>query len=208
MSRKQHVVERYGWEDSDKARAHDYIGPLVIRELRRRNAKRVLDLGCGNGALSHALSAEGFDVVGCDADEDGIEIARRGRGSFKVVSVYDDPEMLGEKNFDAVVSAEVIEHLFLPRYLPEFSRAVLREGGYLIVTTPYHGYIKNLALSVLNKWDKHLDPLWDGGHIKCWSKKTLTQLLYECGFVVEGFHGLGRFPYVWKSMAMVARKRG
>jgi hypothetical protein len=36
----------------------------------------------------------------------------------------------------------------------------------LIITTPYHGYLKNIALSVSVKFDHHVNPLWDGGHIK------------------------------------------
>ena len=83
---------------------------------------------------------------------------------------------------------------------------VLKPGGYLLVTTPYHGYLKNLALSVFGKWDKHHTALWHGGHIKFWSQATLTQLLSENGFRVDNFFGVGRLPYLWKSMVLVARK--
>jgi hypothetical protein len=72
--------------------------------------------------------------------------------------------------------------------------------------TPYHGYLKNLALSVFDKWDFHHTPLWHGGHIKFWSKRTLTQLLTDSGFDVVEFHGVGRLPYLWKSMVLVATK--
>jgi 2-polyprenyl-6-hydroxyphenyl methylase/3-demethylubiquinone-9 3-methyltransferase len=66
--------------------------------------------------------------------------------------------------------------------------------------------LKNLALSIANKWDFHHTPLWHGGHIKFWSRKTLSQLLTEGGFEVVGFHGVGRLPLLWKSMVIVARK--
>lgn len=65
--------------------------------------------------------------------------------------------------------------------------------------------MKNLVLSVMDKWDKHADPLWDGGHIKLWSKKTLSQLLTEQGFTVTDFVGCGRLPYLWKSMIIKAK---
>ena len=78
-------------------------------------------------------------------------------------------------------------------------------GGELIITTPYHGYLKNLTLSILNKWDSHMDPLWLGGHIKLWSKKTLTQALRNAGFEVVNFIGCGRVPYFWKSMMIKAK---
>ena len=114
--------------------------------------------------------------------------------------------MKNESRFDAVVSTEVIEHLFSPHLLPLFAAGTLDKGGYLILTTPYHGYLKNLVLALLDGWDTHLTPLWHGGHIKFWSRKTLTRLLSENGFEVVGFSGVGRLPYLWKSMVLVARK--
>jgi hypothetical protein len=53
--------------------------------------------------------------------------------------------------------------------------------------------------------DFHFTALWEGGHIKFWSRKTITQLLEEFGFQVIGFHGCGRVPYLWKSMLIHAK---
>jgi hypothetical protein len=90
--------------------------------------------------------------------------------------------------------------------LPLYASGVLKPGGYLVLTTPYHGYFKNLALALLNKWDKHFTVLWHGGHIKFWSRATLTALLEQQGYAVVGFSGVGRIPYVWKSMVVVAKR--
>ncbi len=59
-----------------------------------------------------------------------------------------------------------------------------------------------MALPLFNKWDRHLNPLWDGGHIKFWSRISLGQLLSEGGFTNIQFRGAGRLPYVWMSMIM------
>ena len=75
----------------------------------------------------------------------------------------------------------------------------------MIISTPYHGYIKNLALAVTGKLDDHFTALWDGGHIKFWSVKTLSRLLEEHGFLVVEFKGSGRTPYLWKSMLLRAK---
>ena len=125
---------------------------------------------------------------------------------FYLLGAYDEPTPLHDASYDAVVSTEVIEHLFLPRSLPRFASGVLRPRGHLILSTPYHGYLKNLALSVAGQWDRHFSPLWDGGHIKFWSRATLTQLLSEEGFAVSEFVGTGRLPYLWKSMIVICRK--
>jgi hypothetical protein len=79
-------------------------------------------------------------------------------------------------------------------------------GGKFICTTPYHGYLKNLAISLAGGWDKHADPLFDGGHIKLFSRRTLSALMAEAGFRKLEFRGAGRYPYFWKSMIICGTK--
>lgn len=69
-----------------------------------------------------------------------------------------------------------------------------------IISTPYHGYIKNLAVALFDRSNYHFCPWWEGGHIKFWSRSTLTTLLREEGFNNFIFYGLGHFPYLWKIM--------
>jgi 2-polyprenyl-3-methyl-5-hydroxy-6-metoxy-1,4-benzoquinol methylase len=199
----------YGWSEAVPPHSCAYLVGPVVQLCRQLGARRVLDIGCGNGALAGALTAAGFDVTGCDDDRGGVEIASRvvTAARFEAVGVYDDPAKLGAADFDVAVATEVIEHLFRPAALPQFAAAILKPRGYLILTTPYHGYLKNLALSLTNGWDRHFSALWDGGHIKFWSPATLTQLLAKEGYDVVKVTGVGRLRWFWKSMIAVARKR-
>lgn len=199
----------YGWYDAHALDSQSYLAEPVTRCLRKLNARRILDMGCGNGALSHHLQRQGFQVVGCDADAKGIAIARQGNSGaeFRQLSMYQSPTELGETGFDAVVSTEVIEHLYHPSALPGFASSVLKPGGHLILTTPYHGFLKNLLICLAGKWDSHHTPLWDGGHIKFWSYRSLSALLQANGFDVVGFKGAGRVYGLWKSMVITARLR-
>lgn len=79
-------------------------------------------------------------------------------------------------------------------------------GGTAILSTPYHGYWKNLAMALTGKMDAHFTALWDHGHIKFWSMNTLTALLKETGFCNIGFKRAGRIPALAKSMIAVARR--
>jgi 2-polyprenyl-6-hydroxyphenyl methylase/3-demethylubiquinone-9 3-methyltransferase len=168
----------------------------------------VLDAGCGNGWFAKTLADQGFEVCGIDLEETGIAHAERldPRCRFALASVYDDYEPLFERQFDAVVSLEVIEHLYDPRAFVKRVFQALRPGGLFILTTPYHGWLKNVLVAVSGGHDRHFNPLSYGGHIKFWSPATLGTLLEEQKFQVVGYEGAGRIPYLWKSMVFVARR--
>ncbi len=203
----------YGWSHAREDSSHAYLVPQV-KELLAAHARgqggaraRVVDLGCGNGYVTHRLADAGYDVVGIDTSEDGIVAARKAYPDvrFEVASVYDDALAAGGPA-DAVVALEVGEHLFYPKKLFEKARALLRDGGVLIVSTPYHGYAKNLAISLLDGWDRHWSVGWDGGHIKFFSRRSIERMASEAGLRPVAHHGVGRIPYLWKSMFLVAAR--
>jgi 2-polyprenyl-3-methyl-5-hydroxy-6-metoxy-1,4-benzoquinol methylase len=201
----------YNYYDNEATHAHQYILNPILELIREKKSTKILDLGCGNEALAINLIKEGFDAYGTDASEKGIELAKSkfpDRFVLQNLDHEDLPSALINIKFDTIVSTEVIEHLYDPRSFIDFCKKILAKnpsGGYLILSTPYHGYLKNLILSLAGKWDSHASPLWDGGHIKLWSRDTLTELLEEKGFVVTDFRGCGRFNYLWKSMVICAK---
>jgi Methyltransferase domain len=100
----------------------------------------------------------------------------------------------------------VIEHCFDPRRFAKTFYSLIAAGGVGGLSTPYHGYWKNLALAVAGKWDDHLTVLWEGGHIKFFSIDTLGTLLAETGFSNVRFVHVGRIPPLAKSMIAIVRK--
>jgi 2-polyprenyl-6-hydroxyphenyl methylase/3-demethylubiquinone-9 3-methyltransferase len=192
------------WDDA-------YLARKVLRAvLEEPGVRTVLDAGCGNGQLAARLAGHGLHVSGFDTSHSGITHARRLAPAvcFEVASVYDDlQEVFGGQSFDACISVEVIEHLYDPGAGVQRIFDVLRPGGLLVLTTPYHGYLKNLALAISGRLDSHFTALWQGGHIKFWSRATLRTLLEDTGFEVVKFEGAGRVPLLWKSMIAIARKR-
>jgi 2-polyprenyl-3-methyl-5-hydroxy-6-metoxy-1,4-benzoquinol methylase len=162
----------------------------------------VLDLGCGNGSLSYVINQAGYEVTGIEASASGIQLAKTQYHLCRFIeaSIYDLPYENLASQFDVVVSAEVIEHLLYPRELLRAAKRCLKPGGQLILTTPYHGYWKNLALALAGKMDQHFMVLKDGGHVKFFSRNTLEQLMKQEGFSQVQFKFAGRYPYLWKSM--------
>jgi len=163
---------------------------------------RVLDLGCGNGSLSHVIAQHGCEVVGVDTSAPGIAIARQSfpKCQFIQADIYELPDTDIVQSFDVVLAVEVIEHLLYPKELVRAAKKCLKPGGELIISTPYHGYLKNLVLALTGKLDQHFTVLWDNGHIKFFSVATLTTLLKSEGYTDIKFRFAGRLPYLWKSM--------
>jgi 2-polyprenyl-6-hydroxyphenyl methylase/3-demethylubiquinone-9 3-methyltransferase len=143
-----------------------------------------------------------------DSSASGFEIAQREFPDLAWVQ-HDIADPLPQElrhRFDVVLAGEVIEHLFLPRQL--FSRAeeALAPGGRLVLSTPFHGYWKNLALAVTNRYDVHWRPGWDYGHIKFFSQKTLGAMAAEVGWRPVGWKLVGRVPQLAKTMILVAER--
>ncbi|NOY71250.1 MAG: methyltransferase domain-containing protein [Gammaproteobacteria bacterium] len=202
-----HGLQEYGWKSADALADHSYTLP-AIKSLLPAGKLNILDAGCGNGFVAGQLAEMGHQVTAIDLSDDGIEIARKEYPNvrFEVRSVYDELSDLIDY-MDVVVSSEVIEHIYYPQRFLRNLNPIIREGGCLILTTPYHGYIKNLALSIFDKWDRHHTVDWEGGHIKFFSQKTISSMLEESGFGDISFNNAGRVRWLWKSMVCRAQKK-
>jgi len=168
--------------------------------------RSICDLGCGNGHIAGRLGLHGYQVTGIDASRSGIRIAQRAYPEVKFVEALINRELSGFGNFDLVISSDVIEHLYRPSDLVEAAYSLLKPGGHLLLGTPYHGYLKNLALAFTGRMDSHFSALHDGGHIKFFSVKTLSQLMIAHSFQDLSFTFYGRAPWLWKNMICHARK--
>lgn len=201
----------YAYRSTEGAHTDAYLWATVEMNLARSVStdRRLFDLGCGNGTLARRLGSLGYEVFGVDPSEEGIAQARIADPStrLRIGSAY-DPLAETYGRFPAVISLEVVEHVYSPRLFARCVYELLEPGGIAIISTPYHGYLKNLALSLTGKWDGHFTALWDHGHIKFWSIASLAKLFREQGMKREDVHRVGRIPALAKSMILVFRKPG
>ena len=205
-------ITGYRYADGGTNHSHAYLLPIVDRALdeftaRPGSRRGVFDLGCGNGSVGAHLTRRGYSVTGIDPSADGIREAAAAHPELRLEtgSAYDDlASRYGE--FPAVISLEVVEHLYDPRAFARTLFSLVEPRGVAIVSTPYHGYLKNLALAASGHFDRHFNPLWDHGHIKFWSRNTLLALLSEAGFIRIRFEMAGRFWGFSKSMIAIAEK--
>ena len=202
-------IAGYRWTNAALNTSHDYLLPTLLRELERlqtevpvRGRRRIFELGCGNGSVANVLSQRGWEVTGVDPSREGIAQANTQYPHLKLHegSAYED---LSSRYVCLlmITSLEVVEHVYAPRQYAATFFDILELGGTAIISTPYHGYWKNLAMALTGKLDAHFTALWDHGHIKFWSIWTLSELLREAGFIDIRFKRVGRIPVLAKRIS-------
>ena len=136
-----------------------YLGMLdwgaTGARLRRRidwmadeaRGPRVLDVGCSEGILEVLLARRGIAVTGVDINADALDFARgllaeepdEVRERVELVHGTAEEARLSPGSFDTVVLGETLEHVHDPEALLDQSLGPLREGGQVVITTPF-GY--------------------------------------------------------------------
>jgi ubiquinone/menaquinone biosynthesis C-methylase UbiE len=128
----------------------------------------VLEVGCGLGELIIDLKrlCPSAKLSGLDLSTVAIEACRRAHpdASFYLADIV---ESALDFSFDLVVCSEVTEHVEDPVRALRHMRAMTREGGFLVLTTP-HGRIHSTELAI--------------GHLKHPTRTELTEWLHEAGF--------------------------
>ena|SRR2546421_2614906 len=116
---------------------------------------RILDIAAAQGNFSLALAELGFDVTWNDLRADLADYVRlkyeRGQIRFAPGNVF---ELQFPSLFDTVLITEIIEHVAHPDDFLAKAAALVRPGGYIVMTTPNGGYFKN----TLPKFSECADP--------------------------------------------------
>lgn len=138
-------------------------GECVEKVSSRYNldGKKVLDIGCGYGALSSMLLDKGAYVWGIEVNENKLKIAKEKLGKnkkFTPILTKDEKLSFDDKYFDCIFLFDVIEHVGRPEKTIAECFRVLKPGGYLYVEfTPYYS-ITGHHLYDYAKWPIHILP--------------------------------------------------
>ena len=176
----------------------------IERAFLETGRTRLLDIGSATGALLGKLKTRGWNVTGIEISTPQADYARNERG-LDIIGVPLEKAGLGPDSFDVVLASHLIEHLNNPGLFVREVYRILKPGSYFLVTTPnISGFQGRLMQS---RWRS---AIFD--HLYLFSKKTLTRLLKDTGFSIEGtatWGGLaaGLAPKPVKAAADRAAKR-
>ena len=160
--------------------------------------ERVLDLGCGAGRFVSALRGAGCDAVGVEIAEAALERARAVAPGADLRLLEPDGSIpLEHGSVDLVWCSEVLEHVADGQHLLQEARRVLRPGGRILVTVPFHGRVK-AALVGLLRFEAHFDP--QGQHLRFFTARSLAGSLRAAGFAVPDVRAVGGVPLLRESL--------
>lgn len=177
---------RYDFEEIDleSGSVHADVVKLV------GEGRRVLELGPATGYMSRAFTDRGCSVVGIEFD---AEMARRAKDHCErvIVGDLDDLDLdadLGEERFDAIVAADVLEHLKDPLAALVRLRRFLQPDGYFVISVPNvaHGSVRLALLS--GHFDYREAGLLDSTHLRFFTRESFEQLLDEAELGLAELH--------------------
>lgn len=160
-----------------------------LEELVPRDARSVLDVGCGSGSLGAALKRRGVDrVVGIESDPDAARLARDRLDEVLELDLERDALPLPDGLFDCIVYGDVIEHLVDPWRIVREQRRLVAPGGRIVVSTPNVAHWPIVLALLRGRWTYTRAGPMDVTHLRWFTRSSLEALLAQAGYRVLEDH--------------------
>jgi 2-polyprenyl-3-methyl-5-hydroxy-6-metoxy-1,4-benzoquinol methylase len=168
--------ERYAWKEIPGS-SHD----LLRRRIRALpTGLRLLDLGAAGGHLGRAVRDRCAFLAGVESDPALPPSAREGYDDWRATDAL--AAGTWSEPFDAVVCADVLEHLPRPEELLLLIRGWLREGGTLFVSLPNVANVAVRAALAAGRFPYADRGILDRTHLRFYTRRTARELLAASGF--------------------------
>ncbi|NJE61377.1 methyltransferase domain-containing protein [Thermococcus sp. 21S7] len=173
----------------------DRIEKWLVFSMLRSKSGRALDLGCGTGDYTLELKRRGFDVIGLDASEGMLKVARKKGVECIKGDAYSLP--FPDGSFDLVLSVTMFEFIHEPeRVVAEINR-VLKPGGEVLIAT-----MNGRSAWFLFKRLKSLFVETAYRYARFYTPAELESLLRNAGFVDVESAGVIYFPSFWPFLGL------
>lgn len=179
--------------------------PWIIKEIEKHFPRKckILDIGCGAGMLTNALSKEDHEVTGIDLSRTSLATAKKYDPTKKVTYLWADGYDLPfeDKSFDVVCAMDLLEHVESPYLLIKEASRVLKHGGLFF----FHTFNKNLFsfLLIIKGVDLFVPNAVKNMHVYSLfiKPKQLQKICEQCGMQIKtlkGFRPKLSHPAVFK----------
>ena len=157
-----------------------------ILELVPEDARRILDVGCGAGALGASIKQrQSAEVWGIEADEDAASLAEVRLDRVLVGNVEALMGKLPDKQFDCIIFGDVLEHLQNPDEVLRKAKKWLSETGIVVASIPNvrnHSVVKSL---LAGNWTYESAGLLDETHLHFFTRRDVEELFRQADLHIE-----------------------
>ena len=186
------------WDLEGEFKPLHQINPLRVGFIKERaslSGKKVLDVGCGGGILSEALSKLGADVTGIDASENTIGVAKShsklidGKVKYIQNTIEEFVSSNPDESFDVITCLEMLEHVPSPGEIIKICSGLLKQNGDIFFSTINRNprsylfavigaeYILNLLPKGTHDYDKFIKP----SELAKWTREANLKTLETTG---------------------------
>jgi SAM-dependent methyltransferase len=156
----------------------------LLRLWGTRTGASILDVGCGYATTSQRLRELGNRVTGIESSGEAVEVAKR-RLDEVLEADLQSVSALGDRKFDCIIFADVLEHLPWPGAVLREYLHFLAPGGSVIVSLPNVG-LWSMRLSLMTGRFEYGDTgVLDRTHLRFFTNRTARRLIEEAGLTIE-----------------------
>ncbi|HWK25314.1 MAG TPA: class I SAM-dependent methyltransferase [Solirubrobacter sp.] len=165
-------------ERAARAAAYERARPEILAHVPA-TARRVLDLGCATGATGAALKRrQPAEVIGVEREP---EYAREAEQHLDRVLIADVEHAQPEGRFDALIAADILEHLVDPWSALRRYAQLLEPGATAVVSLPNVAHWSTYAHLARGTWPRKPEGIFDATHLRWFTLKDAHELLAQAG---------------------------
>ncbi|MDK9686870.1 MULTISPECIES: methyltransferase domain-containing protein [unclassified Halomonas] len=149
MSNASHTPPGQAWNAGRYAEHASFVpdlGTEVLRLLSPQPGQRILDVGCGDGALTERIMQLGADVVGIDASAEMVAAAQQRGVTARVI---DGHQLPFDHEFDAVFSNAALHWMLDPQAVLAGIKRALKPGGRFVAEFGGHGNVAAICTALI-----------------------------------------------------------
>jgi len=164
---------------------------IEMVSLVPKSAKKILEIGCGQGNFSSQLLGDKVEIWGIEPNKKSAQIASDIFYKVLIGTLDEKINILPNNYFDAIILNDVLEHLLYPWKDLEQLKLKLKNEGNIIASIPNVRYSKNLVHLLVDKnWKYTTSGILDATHFRFFTKKSILAMFDNCGYSVKKIKGI------------------